>query len=286
MLRLVLFGALRVFLFPFFSLLRKKKKTKLSKQSKMSNSRSLAAAKARRSQAQAPNRFSGQAQTQVQKPGMSIRSNAAFSQTQMKPPEPPSNGLPFTKLSISDAIGLITMRLGKVEQYMMELQHKELTEGETCTNSGTNDAPNHSAIFATFSARLDHLEKKEHSDTHTHDHTIKLLKNELLMLQQKLQIFMNETKQSFNDVDYAISTIEKENKDVDVEDMLQIQPSTEDNVNITLNIDGEERETVEAGVVEVEKAVEIVEKKEEKKEEKAGTVEKKEKDKKVVKLNL
>ena len=40
------------------------------------------------------------------------------------PPSPPiqetSNGLPFTKLTVSDAIGLITLRLGRVEQYLID----------------------------------------------------------------------------------------------------------------------------------------------------------------------
>ena len=87
----------------------------------MSSSRSIAAARNRRAgdpvqQQQPPNR-----------PGTSIGSSAAF-QTQTQygkkvpqqsqkndPPPPPNPNVPFSKISVSDAIGLITLRLGKVE---------------------------------------------------------------------------------------------------------------------------------------------------------------------------
>ena len=111
------------------------------------SSRSLAAARSRRAGETAPP-VSGN------RPGTSIGSHAAFApqgyqqpqgqapnaRTSRGPPQQQStqqnsyqnvkqsqqqsqNGLPFTKLSISDAIGLITLRLGRVEQWVIETEH-------------------------------------------------------------------------------------------------------------------------------------------------------------------
>ena len=158
------------------------------------SSRSLAAARARRAGENAPP-VSGN------RPITSIGSQAAFAQqmpsnmsynmppppnnvrtarsmqppTQaMKPPPPqyqqfydqkqqqPQNGLPFQKLSISDAIGLITLRLGRVEQWVMdtdeENQSKQHTSGDS---SGIPD--NHrvidNSVLTSIINRLDSLEK-------------------------------------------------------------------------------------------------------------------------------
>lgn len=73
--------------------------------------------------------------------------------------EPPSvQPLPFNKLSISDAIGLITLRLGRVEQWIIDTEH------ETTTPSADAAVPNghtiiDNAVFTTMIHRLDSLEK-------------------------------------------------------------------------------------------------------------------------------
>ena len=44
---------------------------------------------------------------------------------QQMPPQqqmPQQGGLPFTKLTISDAIGLVTLRLGRVEQFIIDFE--------------------------------------------------------------------------------------------------------------------------------------------------------------------
>jgi hypothetical protein len=157
------------------------------------SSRSLAAARARRAGENAPP-VSGN------RPVTSIGSQAAFAQ-QMPPnigynmPPPPNNvrtaraaqppvkqapqqyqqfydkqpqqstgqnSLPFSKLSVSDAIGLITLRLGRVEQWIIdtddEQQNKQSITGEV---SGIPD--NHriidNSVLSSIINRLDSLEK-------------------------------------------------------------------------------------------------------------------------------
>ena len=153
------------------------------------SSRSLAAARAKRAGESAPP-VSGS------RPGTSIGSHAAFAQPpgyqqqqpsnvrvgksvasnqpsnqQSRQPQQPqqqqqqqtaTNGAPFTKLSISDAIGLITLRLGRVEQWIFETEHEGAV---TVTNhsSGSQNIPDNSrvidlSVLTSIINRLDSLE--------------------------------------------------------------------------------------------------------------------------------
>ena len=138
------------------------------------SSRSLAAARARRSGENAPP-VSGN------RPVTSIGSQAAFAQQMhqqqpnnvrtarsfQQPPqqygkqppqqyqqfyeEPPQqqtqqNGLPFQKLSISDAIGLITLRLGRVEQWIIDTDHENETKSVSNGGESTGIPDNHRVI--------------------------------------------------------------------------------------------------------------------------------------------
>lgn len=155
------------------------------------SSRSLAAARARRAGENAPP-VSGN------RPGTSIGSQAAFAQ-QMPPgmgynmPPPPNNvrtarsiqvppnakqppqqyqqnydqqqsqnSLPFSKLSISDAIGLITLRLGRVEQWIIETDQEDGSR-QFGTNDATGIPENHTVIdnsvLSSIINRLDSIEK-------------------------------------------------------------------------------------------------------------------------------
>ena len=149
------------------------------------SSRSLAAARSRRAGENAPP-VSGN------RPGTSIGSHAAFapqgyqSNNMQQPPAnvrvargqqmPPNNAyhqveqsqqsaktsLPFSKLSISDAIGLITLRLGRVEQWVIETEHendnKEYSENQ---NIPENSRVIDNSVLTNMINRLDSLEKKE-----------------------------------------------------------------------------------------------------------------------------
>lgn len=147
------------------------------------SSRSLAAARARRSGENVPP-VSGN------RPVTSIGSHAAFQpqQTQQShqshqqfppnnvrisksgqppqrnnnyqpPPPPPQNGLPFSKLSVSDAIGLITLRLGRVEQWVIETEHeKEANENNTVSGLPENSKVIDISILTNIISRLDTIE--------------------------------------------------------------------------------------------------------------------------------
>lgn len=95
---------------------------------------------------------------------------------QYNDPQQSANNLPFSKLSISDAIGLITLRLGRVEQWMMD------TDQENETSSKTYAESNHStdghklidnSVLTTIINRIDALEKNNLSGIQSQD-TIKL----------------------------------------------------------------------------------------------------------------
>ena len=148
------------------------------------SSRSLAAARAKRAGESAPP-VSGT------RPGTSIGSHAAFAppgyqqpppnvragrgpppnqqakqpmQQQMQQPvQSASNGVPFTKLSISDAIGLITLRLGKIEQWVYEAEHEGMMNGGGRSSEGSNIPENSRVIdlsvLTSIINRLDSLEK-------------------------------------------------------------------------------------------------------------------------------
>ena len=167
------------------------------------SSRSLAAARARRAGENAPP-VSGN------RPGTSIGSGAAFSQqmpsgyqTNMPPPppnvragrgqpqmqqyqkqpqqqyqqqqqqskQPLDNGLPFTKLSISDAIGLITLRLGRVEQWIIETDHEnELKQNSSeSMNLPDNSRIIDNSVLSSIVNRLEEVEKIQPGNLNNED---------------------------------------------------------------------------------------------------------------------
>ena len=180
------------------------------------SSRSLAAARSRRAGENAPP-VSGN------RPITSIGSQAAFAQ-QMPPnmgynmPPPPNNvrisrgsqqqmgkpnqyknqyqeqqtnqnSLPFSKLSISDAIGLITLRLGRVEQWIIE------TDNDENNNSGSNDLSgvpeNHkiidNSVLTSIINRLNSIEKNSNNLSQTEE-TNKLTEEIKLLNEQMKKI--------------------------------------------------------------------------------------------------
>jgi hypothetical protein len=229
------------------------------------SSRSLAAARARRAGENAPP-VSGN------RPITSIGSQAAFVQPgyQTNMPQPPpnvrvgrgqqqnnayqqvqqsqqqsKNGLPFQKLSVSDAIGLITLRLGRVEQWVIETEH----ENETKDYTGSGNIPENSriidnSILTTIINRIDSLEKKEPAGTSNSSeeitklteqltrigdegvkhnlaiakHTEQLFRFERELVETKdilktfmikYDLFASETNNRFTDFEYALADLEK-----------------------------------------------------------------------------
>ena len=86
--------------------------------------------------------------------------SAAFQQIQQQQQQS-QNGLPFSKLSISDAIGLITLRLGRVEQWVIETEHEnEAKDSSTNSSSGNTSGMDNSVLVGLLN-RLEAVEKKE-----------------------------------------------------------------------------------------------------------------------------
>jgi hypothetical protein len=123
------------------------------------SSRSLAAARAKRAGENAPP-VSGM------RPGTSIGSFAQ-SFTQQMPPQQTNvrveqqqqNSLPFKKISISDAIGLITLRLGRVEKWIIETDHENDVNNSDA--SIHNSSPIDNSVLSSIINRIESIEKKD-----------------------------------------------------------------------------------------------------------------------------
>ena len=164
------------------------------------SSRSLAAARARRAGDNAPpvsgNRpitsIGSQAAFAQPPPGMgynmppppnNVRTTRTMQQQPQQQPQQHSerqtaqNGLPFNKLSISDAVGLITLRLGRVEQWIMETDHEEDTK-QSVTGDFSGIPSNHkvidNSVLTTIINRLDSLEKNGTSSSSSSEEFTKL----------------------------------------------------------------------------------------------------------------
>jgi hypothetical protein len=196
----------------------------------MSSSRSIAAARSRRA---------GESQPPVSggRPGTSIASHSAFvPQQQMPPPpsnnvrvakppiqqqvQPQSNSLPFSKLSISDAIGLVTLRLGRIEQFVIDYEN-----GEASTNRAVGGGiPENSkvidnSVLTSMINRLDSLEKREPStigQSSVNNEQISKIEKELKETKDllshflfKFELFSKETNDKFSDFENAFAEIEK-----------------------------------------------------------------------------
>jgi len=270
------------------------------------SSRSLAAARARRTGENQPT-VSGN------RPGTSINSHAAFvpqmptnnvrmakppinNQNQVYNQPPPSqqylsqqsqqsqapsqNKLPFSKLSVSDAVGLITLRLGRVEQWIIETEHDKTDNGGSM-NLPENSKVIDNSVFTNIISRLDSLEKTSNSKTPqnidaiteeissikeqvtkisdvTTSHNLSVAKNAQQMLKLERDVtetkdilktfmikydnFVNELSEKFTDYECAIAELEK-NITIETEDVLD--PSKIE-VNVSLSLqEKEEGEVVD-----------------------------------------
>ena len=205
----------------------------------MSSSRSIAAARNRRAGEQAP----------TSRPGTSIAAQPAFSQqTQGKRSVTAQNSTPNVqvtnatnaKLSISDAIGLITLRLGRVEQIIIEAEHNGGFSAST--NIPDNAHLIDKSVINSIVNRLDSLEKKE-KDSSNNQQTSKLeseirdIKDLLMSQILKYEKFTMETNKRFDDVDEAFVELEKQQEelnfsntsllnDVDVSNIVTVNDET------------------------------------------------------------
>lgn len=195
-------------------------------------------------------------------------------QQYQQPEQQQSPSLPFNKLSVSDAIGLITLRLGRVEQWVMETEHENETSSKHGFDSSTIPDGHKvidNATLTTIINRLDSLEKNGPSSNHSSEdiktlgeqfkrmseevskHTIELAKNteqvfrfnrELTETKDMLKSFMikydmftQETTQNFADYEIALGDLEKR---FPIETVLEGSTIEEDQVGTSLNdLDGD-----------------------------------------------
>jgi len=133
----------------------------------MSSSRSIAAARNRRSGDSTPS-------APPPRPNKSIGGQSAFvPQPQMNAQRRPTQQVqqtqqvsqvntPITKLTVSDAIGLVTLRLGRLEQFMFDVQAGAVnTSTELPGNSQLFDK----SVITSIVNRLELLEKREPGQT-------------------------------------------------------------------------------------------------------------------------
>ena len=175
----------------------------------MSSSKSIAAARARRS---------GEQQQQQQRPNTSIASAKAFNQQQSMPQSSQQQqqrptatyGQPGGKISVSDAIGLTTIRLGKVEQFIQRLQE------EGGLNSSF-DLPDNSqlidkSVITNIISRIDGLEKRDGTNMNEKigklENEIKIIRELLNATKNSFDIYIQSNEKRFEDIDTAFIELE------------------------------------------------------------------------------
>jgi len=180
----------------------------------MSSSRSIAAARNRRS-----GDTSQQQQQQINRPGTSIASQAALqgggsnrrlqSQQTQQPLQQPQQAAPQqrVKLSISDAIGLITLRLGRVEQILIDQEGAALNGSSLSIPDGTQLVDK--SVFNSIINRLEAAESKGKTIT-SYEETIQRLEKELKELRETHLKHEAAVKKSFEDVDAAFVDLESQ----------------------------------------------------------------------------
>lgn len=175
-----------------------------------SSSRSIAAARQRRSgevvqKPQAPpQNFKQNIGQKPQQQGQPLNKMQAQAQAQIQAQ------MQKPKLSIGDAIGLVTLRLGRLEEFMMRTQNQE---GGFKSESSVNIPENYQlidkSVFTNMISRLDSLEKKDsNKQIAALESELRSTKDLLMSLMAKFDKFSKETDEKFADFDCAIAEIE------------------------------------------------------------------------------
>ena len=103
---------------------------------------------------------------------------------------------PFSKLSISDAVGLITLRLGRIEQWVIESEHND--EPSNNSNSNSTNLPDNSkiidnSVFLSIIDRLDTIEKDKTSATPGTSESVAKLTEEFTKISEQLNKVCDES---------------------------------------------------------------------------------------------
>lgn len=123
----------------------------------------------------------------------------------------------LTKISVPDAIGLITLRLGKLEKFIQD----SIEDGNLpfMTNNNEDYESNGmklvtDEVFENITNRLDNLEKKNNNNISSEQvnkiaKDIQDLKDSINTLNMKLSSFISESQERFVDFEAALVEIEK-----------------------------------------------------------------------------
>lgn len=103
---------------------------------------------------------------------------------------------PFSKLSISDAVGLITLRLGRIEQWVIESEHND--EPSNNSNSNSTNLPDNSkivdnSVFLSIIDRLDTIEKDKTTATPGTSESVAKLTEEFTKISEQLNKVCDES---------------------------------------------------------------------------------------------
>ena len=157
----------------------------------MSSSRSIAAARSRRALDQPPKPPTFTQQSQSQSQNNSTGRNQAFASDVQ------------TKISVQDAINIVTRRISRLEQMSSTQQQLQVPENSCIVDN---------AVLEDIIDRLDKLEA-------TQEQTFELLRREF---DTKLETLTRETSEKIADIDLAFAEIEKSIQ-------LEQEPATDNN---------------------------------------------------------
>ena len=169
------------------------------------------------------------------RPGQQQMSQQQMSQQQMSQQQPPQiqkmvdskqaqkSTVPFSKLTISDAIGLITLRLGRIEQWVIDTEHENEENGNS--QSGSLNIPENSkiidsSILNNIISRLDSLEKRE-SGTNNNEEIAKLLESVSKFTEQITKIVEEGNKHSLAISKHTEQLFKFEREFVETKDLLK-----------------------------------------------------------------
>jgi hypothetical protein len=232
-----------------------------------SSSRSIAAARQKRAgeQSQPMN---------TSRPVTSISSQGAFAQQQQYQQQMMSKSIPVgsknvrvaqnrapmqqqqeqtTKISISNAVGLITLRLGRLENVLNDIIEDGGINNNTNTNTNENSLPPNmklvtDEVFDNIVNRLNLLESKVINFTTQTEKVLKEisdLKTSIDSTNFKVSSFITETNEKFVDYENALTEIEEKfelDADINIiDEQSEIIDNNED-INEDINEDNEDNE--------------------------------------------
>ena len=195
----------------------------------MSSSRSIAAARNRRSGDVSGSKKTAQPGRPVQSIGGQQIINNKFTPSTMNQNMSSKNtstsSMPFSKLSVSDAIGLITLRLGKVEQYMYDSMENgnNISSGVAVSNNKTLIDQ---SVLNTMISRIDTLEKKQLEKSpelkiNEMNNKVNTFEQSLTEFRATIQQFIEITNDKIIDIENAFVEIEK-NIESDKQDSCEV----------------------------------------------------------------